>query len=895
MISVPSVKFGSVFESSFTRRQLLAIPAAISILFSTACNTVTEDLTSPLLSTNRTKTDSSPRLKPEVTWPGQQPDGAMLLPNMWSLKPAGKQVLLGDFPVNIAIHPSGRWAAILHSGNGQNEVIVVHLADGVIVSRIPIEESFYGIAFTSNGDGLFCSGAGDENIHQFSFKDGYVLDHRTIQLSDPKIRAVPSGIAISRNGKNIYVANVWGQKISFIQAGEQPVVSELALSTNLPRRVATPRAVSEDEAAITKRAEAVLDTTTANDPFPYTCVLDEKRNRLYVSYWAQAGVAVIDLVSREAVDFWHTDEHPNEMVLSRSGKLLFVANANRNTVSILDTDSGKLVEKLLAELKPNSPPGSTPNSLALSPDENLLFVANANINTVAVFDISEPGKSRSVGFIPVGWYPTSVRVTPDGKKLLVANGKGLSSKSNRYGPQPGHDAPAGVREYIGSLFHGSLSIIDLPSGQKFEEAMKRYTEEAYACMPRTNSLPPEALQNHPVPRNSGDISPIRYCIYIIKENRTYDQVLGDMPQGKGDPTLCLFDETVTPNHHELAREFVLLDNFYVESEVSADGHEWTMGAYATDFVEKNWPLSYGHNKHKKYSYPAEGNFAIAVPAGGYLWDRAKAAGVSYRSFGEFVVNGKTHADPSYTRVPALKGHFDPHFRGFDTDYPDVKRAERFISELRRFEQEGDMPRLIMLRLPNDHTSGTTKGKFTPIAQVADNDLALGRVIEAVSHSKFWPQTAIFIVEDDAQNGPDHIDAHRTIAFAISPYTKRRSVDSTMYTTSSMLHTMELILGLSPMSQFDAAAIPMFNSFQATPNLRPYKSRPSRVDINARNHASAWGSKESGKMDFSKEDAADDLRLNEIVWRSVKGADNPMPAPTRAAFVFAKKQKDEDDD
>jgi DNA-binding beta-propeller fold protein YncE len=887
-----------VFKKFFRRRSLEFVPSVAAFLFLTACNNLNQDSLNagaPVQFAEARSSSGIARMpQQDTTWPGQQPDGTMLLPNLWSLKPAGRQVPLGDFPVNIAVHPSGKWAAVLHSGDSQNEIIVVHIADGAIVSRAAIEESFYGLSFTASGDWLFCSGAGDELIHQFAFKEGYLLDHHTIQLSDAKIRAVPSGIAISRNAKNLYVANVWGQKISFIEMGNPPVVSELALSTNLPFRVAQPRAQSEDEAAITKRAEVVLDTTTARDPFPYTCVLDEKRQRLYVSYWAQAGVAVIDLASRQPIDFWRTDDHPNEMLLSRSGKLLFVANANRNTVSVLDTESGKLLEKLVAELKPNSPPGSTPNSLALSPDEKVLFVANANINAVAVFDIAEPGKSRSLGFIPAGWYPTSVRVTPDGKKLLVANGKGLSSKSNRYGPQPGHEPPASVREYIGSLFHGTLSIIDLPAGEKFEEAMKSYTATAYACMPRTNNLSPETLQNNPVPRRLGELSPIRYCIYIVKENRTYDQVLGDMRQGRGDPTLCLFNEVVSPNHHALAREFVLLDNFYVESEVSADGHEWTMGAYATDFVEKNWPLSYGHNKHKKYSYPAEGNFAIAVPAGGYLWDRAKAAGVSYRSYGEFVVNGKTAADPSYTRVPALKGHFDPHFRGFDTDYPDVKRAERFISELNRFEQEGEMPRLTVLRLPNDHTSGTSKAKHTPIAQVADNDVALGMVIDAISHSRFWAQTAIFIVEDDAQNGADHIDAHRTIAFVISPYTKRRTVDSTMYTTSSMLHTMELILGLNPMSQFDAAALPMFNSFQARPNFRPYKALPAQVDLNARNLASAWGSKESGKMDFSKEDAADDLRLNEIVWRSVKGADSPMPAPTRAAFVFAKKQKDDDD-
>jgi hypothetical protein len=400
--------------------------------------------------------------------------------------------------------------------------------------------------------------------------------------------------------------------------------------------------------------------------------------------------------------------------------------------------------------------------------------------------------------------------------------------------------------------------------------------------------------DNPIPRRLGLPSPIKYCIYIIKENRTYDQVLGDMPEGNGDPSLCLFPEKVTPNHHKLAREFVLLDNFYVEGEVSADGHEWTMGAYATDFVEKTWPLSYGHNKHKKFPYPAEGNFDIAAPAGGYLWDRAKEAGVTYRSYGEFVRNGKTTNDPGTARVAALKDHFDPWFRSFDMEYPDGRRADRFITELKRFEAEGNMPRLQIVRLPNDHTSGTATNRPTPRAAVADNDLAFGRVVEALSESKFWPELAIFVVEDDAQNGPDHVDAHRTIAYVISPHTKRKFVDSTMYSTASMLRTMELILGLRPMSQFDAHAAPMSHSFSHLPNYEPYKSVVPAVNLKEMNPKTAWGAEQSRKMDFTKEDAADDLLLNEIIWRSIKGAENPMPAPKRAAF-FRASAKDDDDD
>jgi len=828
--------------------------------------------------------------------PGIQADGAVQLPNQWLLRPAGKQFLVGDFPVNIALHPAGKFAAVLHCGNGPHEIIVLEIPSGRQVSRAGLDEAFYGITFSRDGTKLFCSGAGKELVHVFSFRDGYLFGHEEIRLRDVKERGIPAGIAGTADGSTLFVANVWAHSVSIVDL-EKQTIAELRLGTNAP--ASTPRDLppptDDDEAAILKRAEALLDQTRPEDPFPYACVLDETRGRLYVSLWAQSSVAVVDTATRRVLTRWAVEEHPNEMLLSRSGELLFVANANRNTVTVLDTATGKPMESLSAELTPGSPPGSTPNSLALSPDGKLLFVANADINAVAVFDVTKAGHSQSLGFIPVGWYPTSVRVTPDGKRLLVANGKGVISKANRNGPQPGGGGPPTVRQYIASLMDGTVSLIDLGAGEKWVEQMRQHTAQVYRCLPapEPQSLP-EITDQNPIPLRLGGVSPLKYCLYIIKENRTYDQVLGDLPQGNGDSSLCLFPETVTPNHHQLAREFVLLDNFYVEGEVSADGHEWTMGAYATDFVEKTWPLTYGHNKHKKFPYPAEGNFDIAMPAGGYLWDRAKEAGVSYRSYGEFVRNAKTTNEPGTARVAALKGHIDPWYRSFDTDYPDVLRAERFISELRRFEKEGELPRLQILRLPNDHTSGTTTNKPTPIAAVADNDLSLGRIVEALSRSKFWPQMAIFVVEDDAQNGPDHVDAHRTIAFVISPYTKRSFVDSTMYSTASMLRTMELILGLKPMSQFDAAARPMYRCFSREPDLRPFKAVPSRVDLEARNPLTAWGADLSRQMDFTREDAADDLLLNEVIWRSIRGANAPMPAPKRAAFVRTGGKKQEDD-
>jgi len=836
---------------------------------------------------------------PVVRTPGPQPDGSVILPNQWSLRPVGKQVEVGDFPANIALHPDGRHAVVLHCGFGPHELAVLDVESRRVISRTRIDEAFQGLAFNGDGSRLYASGGGAETILPFRFEAGTLVPLEALPLRDEKLRGIPCGIAIDSHGTTLYAANVWGHSVSRVRlaaADGAPIIDELLLGDEAPAPAPVPRPTTDDP-SITKRADVLLERVVADAPHPWTCLLDEPRQRLYVSLWAQAAVAVIDTGEWRVVKRIAVEDHPNEMVMSPDGERLFVANANRNSVSVIDLDQGGVTETLVATITPDAPPGNTPNSLAISADGDLLFVSNANINALSVWEIEEPGAARSLGFIPVGWYPTCVRLTADGRRLLVANGKGVISDSNRNGPRPGFDPDAPTPDYIGGLFDGTVSFIELPVEDRLTAQLAVWTEQAFTCPPpgADDLFSAEELAGHPIPLRAGVKSPIEHVIYVVKENRTYDQVLGDMPEGHGDPTLCLFPERVTPNHHALAREFVLLDNFYVESEVSADGHEWSMGAYATDFVERAWPLSYGHNRRKKYPYPAEGSFdAAARPAGGYLWDRAIAAGVSFRSYGEWVANGKTPDDPCTPKVKALEGRIDPLFRSYDQDYSDLKRADRFIAELGRFEREGEMPRLQIVRLPNDHTSGSSPGKLTPTAFVAENDLAFGRIVEAVSRSKFWPTTAIFVVEDDAQNGPDHIDAHRTIAFVISPWAKHGAVDSSLYSTSSMLRTMELILGLEPMSQFDAAALPMIRSFAKEPVLEPFRCRPAEVPLDEKNVASAWGARESLAMDFSVEDAADDLLLNQIVWRSVRGADSPMPAPRRAAFVFAAEEDEEDE-
>lgn len=796
--------------------------------------------------------------------PGVQPGGVTLLPNQWSLQPAGKHLALGDFPVAIALHPAENIAAVLHAGYGEHEVVMVDLARLTIVSRVALSETFVGVTFSPDGKTLYASGAGQEIVHQFAYAEGYLSQRRELKIAEPKEKRVPAGLATSADGGTLFVACPWGHTVEIL-----PVANA---------------------AAPAARRQVPL----REDDYPHSPLPARDGKRLFVSLWGRSAVAVVDLEKGEAVATWAVDSHPTEMVQSADGGLLYVACANSTAVHVIDTATGKTLEVIRAALYAQADNGNTPNSLSLSPDGKVLLVANADNNNVAVVDVSERGRSRSLGFIPVGWYPTSVRFNAKGDKIYVASGKGLLPKANRQGPRPGAEPPRTVVEYIGGLYRGTLSVIDTPSPVD----MAKLTRTAFACSPLREDKRPVAERsdpNHPVPAKVGDPSPIKHCLYIIKENRTYDQVFGDMPEGNGDPALCLFPEKVTPNHHALAREFVLLDNFYVESEVSADGHEWSMAAYATDFVEKTWPLLYRGSREGKLRYPAEGAFPIARPSSGYIWDRCREAKVSYRSYGEFVSEPSKTEKTRKAKVEALEGHFDPEFHGYDLDYPDVKRADRFIEELRRFEREGEMPRLQILRLPNDHTSGTAAGKPTPTAMVADNDLALGRIVEAVSTSKFWKDTAIFVVEDDAQNGSDHVDAHRTVALVISPYTRRGYVDSNMYSTASMLRTMELILGLQPMTQFDAAALPMYGSFHSKLDATPYRHRPAGVDLTARNAPDAWGAKLSATFDFSKEDAADDLLLNEVVWRSVRGPNSPMPAPVRASFVFASPLEDEEEE
>ncbi|MEY2881713.1 MAG: hypothetical protein RLZZ15_4093, partial [Verrucomicrobiota bacterium] len=791
---------------------------------------------------------AAPAEKIPVALPGVQRDGSVLLPNQWSLRPVGRQLPVGDFPVNIALHPDGTFAAVVHSGWGPHEVRILDVKTGRAISQVQLEETFYGLAWSPNGKQLFVSGAGTEVIFAFEFSDGYLAARRELRLRPQKEKGIPSGLAVAADGQALYVAESWGQRVEKISAADGAL---------LWQRVFAP---VQGTAEMMPEADRLKSGFAPEAPFPYTCLADDRHGRVFVSLWAKSAILVLDAKTGADLATWPVGEHPSEMLLASDGRL-FVAEANFNSVSILDSATGRVVEKLTASLYPNAPPGSIPNSLALTADEKTLFVANANNNNLAVFDVATAGKATSLGFIPVGWYPTSVRVTRDGRRLVVANGKGNTSSPNSRGPFPGTPAPRDLQEHIAGLMRGTVSLIDLPPAAKRAEQFGAWSKTALQCSPLAADLAPTGTRppGNPIPAKVGDPSPLKHAIYIIRENRTYDQIFGDVPAGNGAPALCLFPEKITPNAHALAREFVLLDNFYGDGEVSADGHEWTMGAIATDFVEKMWPMSYGRKIPDKHEYPSEGRYLVAAPANGYLWNRAAEAGVTFRSYGEFTLDGRgTKEKPAKPALPVLKGHIDELYPSWTNAITDQSRADRFIAELRRFEREGAMPRLQVVQLPNDHTVGTKTDALTPTAMVADNDLALGRIVEAVSRSKFWADTAIFVLEDDAQNGPDHVDAHRMPALAISPWTKRKSIDSSLYSTTSMLRTMELILGLQPMSQFDAAALPMWASFGDTADLTGFTARPVQVDTEQRNTKLSWGARESQKMDFTGPDKADDI-------------------------------------
>jgi YVTN family beta-propeller protein len=625
---------------------------------------------------------------------------------------------------------------------------------------------------------------------------------------------------------------------------------------------------------------------------PYRILFRPDGKAFFVSSWADGTVYLHNITNGAEIGRVRLGPHTTDMVLSNrkpevdkdAGDTvdwtyrLFVAASNTNNVfvvSVNDSNTLKLIESVNVALTTRHPLGMTPSGLALNPDQTRLFVACSDANVVAATDISE-ARSRVAGFIPTGWYPTSARVLADGR-LLVLNGRGGGSSPSRY---RGPDVPKGSEnnprsEYIAERQTGTMSVIDSPT----DDALENYTRLAQSLSPYRDSQLDvlNTADDNPIYSKPGRPSPIEHVVYIVKENRTYDQVLGKIGKGNSDPSLTLFDESAAPNHYKLARDFVLFDNFYVNADVSADGHNWAMASIAPDYTQKLWPSNYS-GRDKRYDF--EGGEPANTPPAGYLWSNALAAGLSFRNYGEWVQNkAKPGADGvQIERVmdPALLPVTNLRYRSFDTDYPDVDRAGVFLADLQQFESTGTMPRLLVVRLGNDHTSGASPGKIAPLSAFADNDYALGMIVEGLSRSRFWAKTAVFVIEDDAQDGPDHVDSHRSVLFVASPYTRHGIVDSSMYNQSSVLRTMELILGMRPLTHYDAAGRPISAPFAGSPVNTPYVAEKPRISLTQRNPGGTTLAARSARMDFSEADRGDDDELNDILWQAIRRSDPPPP-------------------
>ena len=768
-----------------------------------------------------------------VLLPGKS-EGQTVLPSMWRLTPAGTHVTVGDLPLKMLLTPDKKYALVATNGYNDQGVALVDIDGGRVAAKVLLRQTYCGLDLVSEGPAaatVFLSGGRAGKVYRLRYEQGKLTEQQPLEVPkfDPATGYL-SGLAVVPARNLLLVLNSGQDTLLYFDLKSGSVTRSLKTGYR-----------------------------------PYQIIVDAAGAKAYISNWGGQSVSRLDIEKAALDATLPAGDHPTDMVFSADGRTLFVANSNSDTVSAMDLATQRPRETIAMGLTPRSPQGAGPNGLSLSPDGKTLAVANAGNNDVALIDVSETGQSRVVGFIPTGWYPTSTLFDAAGKKLLIGSGKGLGSSPNPTGPQPTLPAGSG-RTHIRSIIPGAVSIVALPDVAQ----LAKYTAQVRANSPYRDELLQVAanrgVKDTIVPERVGDPSPIKYVIYIIKENRTYDQVFGGLKEGNGDPSLVLFGENVTPNHHKMAREFVLLDNFYCSGDVSVDGHAWSDGAFSSDFLEKQWPAQYSR-RGPMMSDPEQ---RLHRPRAGYIWERAEEKGLSIRSYGEMA------------GAHSLKGKASPDYRPKDLDRPwrDSDRADVFLKEFEQFDRDGNLPNFIVMSLPENHTAGTRPGAFTPIAAVANNDLALGRIVERVTRSRYWKETAILVLEDDAQNGPDHVDSHRSVALAISPYSRLQRVDSTFYSTCSVLRTIELLLGLAPLTQYDAAAYAMFNSFGRRADLAPYQALPARVDLNAKNPANAYGAAASMAMNFDEVDMAPEQELNEILWKSIKGADSPMPAPVR---------------
>ena len=849
-------------------------------------------------------------------------DGRIAVPTNQVLSPFGRQVDFAGRPTDVALSPDGRWLAVLNRAN----VLMIDAEVGTVVHEAKYPDgggSYSGILFAPDGKRLYASNVQGTIVVFDVQPDGTLKPAAPIPL-EPLHRdkkgagnALPAGMALSPDGKRLYVALNLNNALGEIDLEAGKLIRQIPVG-NAPYDVVCVggRAyVSNWGGGLPKEGDVTGPAGKGT-----RVKVDPKRHIA-----SEGSVSIVDLGEGKVVKELVVGLHASGMAAGSDGTV-YVANANSDTVSVIDASGGEVVETVSVRPAEKLLFGSAPNALAVSPDGKYLYVSNGTNNAIAVVRLggraatskpaeSAPAGSRLVGLIPTGWYPAGMALDAKRGMLYVANVKGIGSRDKGWeGKRKIADKP--VYGFNSHDYRGTVSLIPIPDEGMLPGltegvlANNRLTESISALAPPRPDQPPR-----PVPQRHGEPSVFRHVLYIIKENRTYDQVFGDIEKGEGDASLCIFGREVTPNHHKLVETFTLFDNFYCSGVLSADGHQWTDEAYVTDYLEKGFG---GFVR----SYPYDGNDALAYASSGFIWDNVLAAGKTLRVYGEFVEAGIRCKDaerkekPTYlecyndfinktalieiratAKIRTLEPYLCPTFIGFPSIVPDVYRAGEFIRELKEFEERGAMPEFSIMLLPNDHTSGTQPGKATPQASVADNDLALGRIVEAVSRSRFWKETCIFVVQDDPQNGFDHIDGHRTVAMVISPYTRRGHLDSTNYNQTSMVRTMELILGLPPMNQFDASATPMAACFTDKPDLTPYEAVPNNIPLDQvnpeptaiRDPRQRHWAEASMRLPLDDIDQADEDTLNRILWFAARGRDDTYPAWAVQAVP------DEDDD
>lgn len=774
---------------------------------------------------------------------GPRPDSTYLVPSNQLISPAGRQIYLpGGRPVGLALTNDKKYLLVKNI----RTLDLIRLSDNNVQQSLPIKggASFNGMAIS--GTTIYLTRSDDKLVKAALIDDSLVLQS-LITLPHPSIGGdpAPGGVAIISN--TLLVTLSRNNTLAVIEEGDS--------TRQIPVGIAPFGVLALDE------TKAYVTNWGGRRPLPgeYTentsgsAILVDKSNGVA----SDGSVSVVDLKNRQTVRDIHVGLHPSAMALSPDRQILYVACANSDRVYVIDTKTDVITDSI--KVTKDTLLGSAPNALAT--DGNRLFVANGTQNAIAVIDARPPYALQ--GYIPTGWYPGAV--VTDGKTLYVANIKGIGSRTRQ------------AKGYTTHGFMGSVSVIGLPANTASANWLKPLT----ASVNRNNGI---AESPQSAPR-------FKHVVYIIKENRVYDQLLGDLPQGNGDTALVLFGRRVTPNHHKLAEDFVLLDNYYTSGVLSADGHQWTDEAYATDYLEKSFG---GFSR----SYPYDGDDALAYAASGFLWDNVLRHGLTFRDYGEFVAgiikpqgahfidifnNPKSFSITAKANIGSVKPYMCPDYIGFPNEVPDQYRADVFLKEFKRFQANDSFPSFTIMLLPCDHTSGTAPGMPTTQASVADNDLALGRIVDAISHSKYWKETCIFVTEDDSQDGADHVDGHRTVGFVISPYTKRGQVVSTYYSQVSMVRTIENVLGLPPMNQLDRASGDMSACFTAMPDFTPYDAVPNNIPLDSLNpplkmltgKQLSWA-RQSVKQDLSNYDRVDEKIFNEIIWHSVKGYEAPYP-------------------